>query len=212
MRNMKNMMHGDMDISRCPLSGAAKAVTMIDGASMLIIGTEECTYYTKSSLEMKGDGNNCFSVVLDKNDVTFGSLDTVTEAVYELLDEYTPKALFLITTCVVEIIGDDFTSLAKEASEKYNLPVKVIQTNHYKGKDDEYGMDLVYDAAKEIGQKPHKFSSMAKMLGDKLGGKGNMKHSNMSEEEMFQMLKSKTGGQMSDEEIRQKIRSKMGGR
>lgn len=212
MRNMKKLMNVDRNISRCPLAGAAKAVTMLDGAAMLIIGTEECTYYTKSSLEMKGDGSNCFSVVLDKNDVTFGSLDTVSEAVYELLDEYTPKALFLITTCVVEVIGDDFTALAKEASEKYNLPVKIVQTNHYKGKDDEYGMNLVFDAAKEIGQKPHKFGSMVKMLGNKLSDKSNRMHSNMTEEEMFQMLKEKTGGRMSDEEIRQKIRSKMGGR
>lgn len=188
MRNMKKMMRADMNINRCPLSGAAKAVTMIEGAAMLIIGTEECTYYTKSTLEMKGDASNCFSVVLDKNDVTFGSLDAVTEAVYELLEEYKPKSLFLITTCVVEIIGDDFTALAKEVSKKYNLPVKVIQTNHYKGKDDEYGMNLVFDAAKEIGEKPHKFSGMAKMLGNKISGR------------------------MSDDEIREKIRLKMGGR
>lgn len=195
MRNMKKMIQEGMGVNRCPLCGAAKAVTMIDGAAMLIIGTEECTYYTKSTLELKGDGSNCFSVVLDKNDVTFGSLDTVTEAVYELLDEYKPIVLFLITTCVVEMIGDDFNALALEASEQYHLPVKVIQTNHYKGKNDEYGMDLVFDVAKEIGQNPHKFSSMVKMFGNKISGKGNMKRSNMS-----------------DEQIRAKIRSKMGGR
>ncbi|WP_249030123.1 nitrogenase component 1 [Tannockella kyphosi] len=212
MRNMKKMMHGDKGINRCPLSGATKAVMMVDGAAMLVIGTEECTYYTKSSLEMKGDSSNCFSVVLDKNDITFGSLDTVSEAVYELLDEYKPTALFLITTCVVEIIGDDFTALALEASAKYNLPVKVIQTNHYKGKDDEYGMDLVFDAAKDLGQKPHKFNNITNMIGNKIGSKANMSRSTMSEEEMFQMLKAKTGGRMSDKEIRKKIHSKMGGR
>lgn len=211
MRNMKKMMYCDSDIARCPLSGAAKAVTMIDGAAMLVIGTEECTYYTKSSLEMKGDGDACFSVVLNKNDITFGSLDTVTEAVHELLSEYKPKALFLITTCVVEIIGDDFTALAKEASEQYNIPVKVIQTNHYKGKDDEYGMDLVLDGAKEMGLKTNKFSSMVKMFRNKLGGKANKNRGNMSEEQMFQMMKQKAGGRMSDEQIREKIRSKMGG-
>ena len=212
MKNIKKIRHKDKSINRCPLSGAAKAVTTIDKAAMLIIGTEECAYYTKMSMEMKGDSSSCYSVILDKNDITFGSIDSVTEAVYELLDEHKPSSLFLITTCVVEIIGDDFTSLAKEASEKYKLPVKVIQTNHYKGNNDEYGMDLVFDTAKEINQKPQKFTTMAKMIGNKLMGKNNMKRSNMSEEEMFEMIKSKTGGRMSDEQIHEKIRSKMEGR
>lgn len=213
MNTIKKMMPHGNDIVRCPLSGAAKAVSMIDGAAMLVIGTEECTYYTKLSMNLKGNGDTCFSVVLSKNDITFGSIDTVTEAVHELLSEYTPKALFLITTCVVEIMGDDFTALAKESSKQYGIPVKVIQTNHYNGKDGEYGMNLVRDAAKELDQTtPNFFSRMAKMFNRKNTNKGDIRPSTMSEEQLFQMLKQKTGGRMSDEEIRQKIKSKMGGR
>lgn len=209
MNNKKYMMSMDSDVTRCPLSGAAKAITMIDGAMMLVIGTEECTYYTKASLEMKGLGDNCFSVVLNKNDITFGCTETVTDAVYELLSEYKPKSLFLITTCVVEIIGDDFTHLANEVSVKYNIPVKVIQTNHYSGKDGEYGMDLVLNASKEMGLDINKFDSMSNT--NRLGG-GRIKNSNLSQEELFQMLKKKSGGRISDDEIRRKIQQKMGGR
>ncbi|MFI3229239.1 MAG: nitrogenase component 1 [Bacillota bacterium] len=212
MKNIKQMRQGHDDINRCPLAGAAKAVMMIDGALMLVVGTEECTYYTKATMEMQGCGSKCLSVVLNKNDVTFGCLETVTEATYELLEEYKPKALYIITTCVVEIIGDDFTQLAQEASQKYGVPIKVIQTNHYKGKDGKYGMELVFNASKEMGQSAHKISSMFAMIGRKLGNRHGGKRANMSEEDMFQMIKAKAGGRMSDEQIREKIRSKMGGR
>lgn len=167
MRHMLKQMH-DTDTERCPLCGAARVISMIDGAMMLVIGTEECSYYTKSTLEMKGGAESCFSVVLDKNDVTFGSLESVTEAVHELLDEYRPKRLFLVTTCVVEIIGDDFTDLAQTASEKYKIPVEIISTNHYKGKNAEYGKELVFNAMGGMGSiRPNKFS----MLKHKLGGR-----------------------------------------
>ncbi|MFI3208878.1 MAG: nitrogenase component 1 [Eubacteriales bacterium] len=164
------MVSDDPDLERCPLSGAAKAIQMIPDAAMLVIGTEECAYYTKSMLEMKGGGDTCFSVILDKNDVTFGSVEKVTDAVHELMSEYKPKSLFLVTTCVVEVIGDDFTALALDASEQYQIPVKVIQTNHFKGKDAEYGMEQVMEAAEEIGVKPNKMGMAFKMIGSKLSG------------------------------------------
>lgn len=168
------MFSDDPDLERCPLSGAAKTIHMIPNAAMLIIGTEECAYYTKSTLAMKGDGDACFSVILDKNDVTFGSIDKVTDAVHELMSEYKPKALFLVTTCVVEVIGDDFTALALDASAQYQIPVKVIQTNHFKGKDAEYGMEQVMEAAEEIGMKPNKMGMAFKMIGSKLSGSKKM--------------------------------------
>lgn len=201
------MKYKNFDMTSCPLSGVGKAVSMVSGAYMLVIGTEECSYYTKSTLSMKGFDENCFSVILDNNDITFGSIKKVTDASYELLEEYKPKSLFLVTTCVVEIIGDDFNSLAEELSEKFKIPVKVIQTEHYTGKDGQYGMDLVLNSAKDIGQKTNKFGMALKMAKGKLGGR-----SNMSQEQMYQMMKAKSGGRMSDDEIRQRIQSKSGGR
>lgn len=167
---------GHEDMERCPLCGAAKAIAMMDGAAMLIIGTEECTYYTKSTLEMRGMGADCFSVVLDKNDVTFGSLQKVTEAVEELFLEYKPKELFLVTTCVVEVIGDDFTALAQDATERYGLPVHIIQTNHFQGKDAEYGFDLVMKSGGEssrrgVGRSVGKHKMFFGKIKRKLGGR-----------------------------------------
>lgn len=177
MRNFNRMSpkeHKNDDMERCPLAGAGKAISMIDGAVMLVIGTEECAYYTKATLSMRGSGDSCFSVVLDKQDVTFGSVDKVESAVHELLAECAPTALFLVTTCVVEIIGDDFTALAQEVATQYHIPVKIIQTNHFKGKDANYGYDLVAEAAATFGKRPNKFSMIAQKFGQKRAMKSRM--------------------------------------
>lgn len=130
------------NVNKCPLMGASKCIRMIDGAAMLIVGTEECTYYTMGTSK----NSSVFSVVYDNHDVTFGGVEKVYKAVEELLSEYTPESLFIITTCVVEIIGDDFNFIAKEFSEKYNIPVKVIQTNHFEGENQEEGFQKVFAA------------------------------------------------------------------
>ena len=98
------------------LMGAAMAVRGISDALMLIIGTDECTYYTKHfsihADNFGGLNGRCVSVALDGHDVTFGCAKKVEDAFDEMMAEYHPQAVFLVTTCVVEIIGDDIDALA----------------------------------------------------------------------------------------------------
>lgn len=233
---MERQMSG---MERCPLSSAAKALANVDGAVMIVIGTEECCYYTKSGLTRRGNGDSCFSLVMDKHDVTFGSSEKVADAIDELLTDMTPKMLFLITTCVPEIIGEDYYAVAQEAQDKYNLPVHVLSTNHYSGKDGEYGFELVEKALgyslprrkKGDGNKHH--GKRGPDMGHK--GKGDGHHrspenggsdmghkgkghggrhgggADMSEAEMMEMMRKKMGDHLTDEEIRAKIQSHMGG-
>ncbi|MFI3249585.1 MAG: nitrogenase component 1 [Eubacteriales bacterium] len=224
-RGMGKRMEQMSSVQRCPLSGAAKAIASIEGAIMLIIGTEECSYYTKSSLDMGERGDCCYSVVVDKQDVTFGCGEKVASAVEELLSETKPTALFLVTTCVLEIIGEDYQALAQETQEKYKIPVHIISTNHYSGKDGEHGFELVEEATGNRIQR----GKMGNLVGNprgggsimgKLGsiaqritgkGQGGRPSADMSEEQMMDMMRQKMGGHMSEEEMRAKIQSRMGG-
>lgn len=212
-------------IERCPLSGAAKGIASMEGAVMLIIGTEECSYYTKSSLDMGGRGDCCYSVVVNKQDVTFGSETKVASAIEELMAETKPHSLFLVTTCVPEIIGEDYQALAQKTETTYKIPVHIISTNHYSGKDGEYGFELVEKATGSSvhwnktgnrGKNPRNGGSIMKKMGtmaQKLSGKeqGGRQSRDMSEEQMMKMMRQKMKGHMSDEELRAKIQSRMDG-
>lgn len=209
-------------VERCPLSGAAKGISTIEGAVMVVIGTEECSYYTKTSLDMGGRGDCCYSVVMDKQDVTFGFEEKVASALEELLEETKPKVLFLVTTCVPEIMGEDYQALAKEVEKNHKIPVHIIQTNHYSGKNGEYGFELVEKATGSTIQrdKMHKMSgnrNMERSMMGKLGqvaqrikGKGQA-GGGMSQEEMMEKMRQKTGGQMTEAEMRDKIEFRMNG-
>lgn len=122
--------------AHCPLMGAMMAVGGIDDAVMLVLGTDECTYYTKKAtiggFSFKGIDNRCFSIVLDHHDVTFGCREKLHEAFAELMEEVAPKAVFIVTTCVLEVTGDDVDSMAEELADQYQIPVLAVHTEHFK--------------------------------------------------------------------------------
>lgn len=120
----------------CPLMGAMMAVRGIRDSVLLVVGTDECTYYTKnttiSNTAFGGLDGRCLSVVLDQHDVTFGCREKLYDAFDQLMDEYKPRAVFVVTTCVVEVIGDDVDSMAEELEGKYHIPIMPVHTEHFK--------------------------------------------------------------------------------
>ncbi|MFI3265906.1 MAG: nitrogenase component 1 [Rikenellaceae bacterium] len=170
------------DQMRCPLSGAAKAISMIKGAAMIIIGTEECTYYTTSTLGMRGAKNNCFSLVLDNDDITFGAASKLEAFVEKVITEHRPRSLFLVTTCVAEVIGEHYHTIAEAAQGKHGIPVKVIPTCHFEGKNSEHGFELVSQAAAPFARLPNKkiMSLMKLFFGHSKKGRDRRPKTNLS--------------------------------
>lgn len=122
--------------AHCPLMGAMMAVGGIEDAAMLVLGANECAYYTKSAtingFSFGGIDNRCFSVVIDEQDVTFGCREKLSAAFAELAEEVSPKAVFLVTTCVLEITGDDIDAIAAELEGRFKIPVLPVHTEHFK--------------------------------------------------------------------------------
>ncbi len=157
--------------THCPLMGAALAIRGIKDALIVTIGTEECAYYTKSlamSKEFGGVKGRCVSVVLDNHDVTFGSLEKTEKAFDELMSEYKPSCVFLVTTCVVEIIGDDMDSLADKLTENYNIPVMAVHTEHFKCQDHLPGVERTITSCIGMMKQQEKDGSV-NVLGQRLG-------------------------------------------
>ena len=158
--------------THCPLMGAAMAVRGISDAMMLIIGTDECTYYTKHfsvhAENFGGLNGRCVSVALDGHDVTFGCVQKVTDAFAEMMEEHHPRAVFLVTTCVVEIIGDDIDALAGSLSERYGLPVMAVHTEHFKCENHLPGVERTMTACFDV-MRPHKCDGSVNLLGQRMG-------------------------------------------
>lgn len=158
--------------THCPLMGAAMAVRGIRDSLIIIIGTDECAYYTKHmtlhSDDFGGLGGRCVSVVLDGHDVTFGCLKKVEAAFGEVMAEYRPQAVFLVTTCVVEIIGDDMDAAADALTERYGVPVMAVHTEHFKCENHLPGLERTITACFSLmGKLP--CDGSVNLLGQRMG-------------------------------------------
>lgn len=158
--------------THCPLMGAAMAVRGIRDSLMMIIGTDECAYYTKHmtlhSDEYGGLMGRVVSVTLDSHDVTFGCVKKVEQAFREVVEEYKPSAVFLVTTCVVEIIGDDFDAAAIQLSDEYGIPVMAVHTEHFKCENHMPGLERTMTACLSL-MKKRPCDGSVNLLGQRMG-------------------------------------------
>lgn len=172
IKDVKSLTAAMFPGTHCPLMGAAMAVRGIKDSLMVIIGTDECSYYTKHmtihSDEYGGLNGRMVSVTLDSHDVTFGCVKKVEAAFKEVVDEYHPGAVFLVTTCVVEIIGDDFDAVADALTEEYGIPVMAVHTEHFKCENHMPGIERTITACLPL-MKKKPCDGSVNLLGQRLG-------------------------------------------
>jgi len=171
-KDIHSLTYAQFPGTHCPLMGAAMAVRGIDGAVMMIIGTDECSYYTKHmtiySDDWGGLDGRCLSVTIDQHDITFGCVKKVEAAFAELMAERRPEAVFLVTTCVPEIIGDDFDAAADALSEQYGVPVMAVHTEHFKCENHMPGVERTITACFGLMQ-PCEQDGSVNVLGQRMG-------------------------------------------
>lgn len=184
-KDIHSLTYAQFPGTHCPLMGAAMAIRGIDGAVMMIIGTDECAYYTKHmtiySEDWGGLDGRCVSVTIDQHDITFGCGKKVEEAFKELMDERKPAAVFLVTTCVPEIIGDDFDAAADMLTERYGIPVMAVHTEHFKCENHMPGVERTITATFKLMDECEKNGSV-NVLGQRMG--------RFESTELYRVLKS----------------------
>lgn len=171
MKQVKPLSYALFPGYHCPLMGAMLTIREIDDSVMVVIGPDECAYYTQlatSGGNMKANGCRIVSVVLDQHDVTFGCQEKMDEAFAELMEEYTPKVVYLVTTCVVEVIGDDIDAMVMGYEEQYGLPVIVVHAENFKTDDHLPGIEHTLDGSIEAMEK-QETCDCVNVLGLRLG-------------------------------------------
>lgn len=155
-RDIKPLMATSFPGTHCPLMGVLMTVRQMPEVVTVIIGTDECTYYSKLLANMKIFGSlkeSCVSVVIDDYDVTFGTIKKTKKAVAETFETGALKCIVLVTTCVLEIIGDDYDALVDELEEKYHIPVLLVRTEHFQCRDHLPGIERTLTATVKLMQK-----------------------------------------------------------
>lgn len=83
---------------------------------------------------------------LEEKDTVYGGTGKLEEAIREAYKRYTPKAIFITTSCASGIIGDDIQGSADSVQEEIGIPVIPVFCEGFKSKIWASGFDAAYHA------------------------------------------------------------------
>jgi nitrogenase molybdenum-cofactor synthesis protein NifE len=125
----------------CVYSGARVVLNPLTDALHLVHGPIGCAAYTWDIRGAYTSGpelyKRSFSTDMKELDIVFGGEKKLASILRELADEYHPPAIFVYSTCIVGIIGDDIAAVCKAASQELNIPVIPVKSEGFRGNKSE---------------------------------------------------------------------------
>ncbi|MBP2072402.1 MULTISPECIES: nitrogenase iron-molybdenum cofactor biosynthesis protein NifE [Thermoanaerobacterium] len=128
---------GSVSQRACVYSGARVVLNPIEDAVHLVHGPIGCASYTWDIRGSLSSGSelfrNSFSSDLKESDVIFGGEEKLSKCIDEIYEKYKPKLIFVYSTCIAGVIGDDIKAVCKESSKKYNIYVVPVESSGFVG-------------------------------------------------------------------------------
>lgn len=128
---------GSISQRACVYCGARVVLNPVTDAVHLVHGPIGCASYTwdiRGSLTSGSDlYRNSFSTDLQEQDIIFGGEKKLALAIHELVELYHPPLVFVYSTCIVGVIGDDLEAVCKSASQKHGIEVIPVQSSGFIG-------------------------------------------------------------------------------
>lgn len=164
-KDIKSLSHAIFPGTHCPLFGVMLTASYIKNMPVLVVGTSECTYYTKNFAYHRQKGkDSVYSLALKEKDVVFGAQVKVEKAIKQIVEIEEPDAIMIVTTCVPELIGEDYSSIEYSLSDEINIPIFVVNTEHFKCNSHIPGMTRALKSLGNAMNKP-KYNEGVNILG-----------------------------------------------
>jgi nitrogenase molybdenum-cofactor synthesis protein NifE len=74
-----------------------------------------------------------FTTDINLNDVVFSGEEKLRDAIDYIMAHYAPQAIFVYSTCVTAMIGDDLDLVCKQAAEKHGVPMVPVHAPGFVG-------------------------------------------------------------------------------
>lgn len=121
----------------CAFDGAMIALVPIADVAHLVHGPIACAGNSWGSRGSLSSGETLykmgFTTDINENDVIFGGEKRLYKAIAEVQERYQPAAIFVYSTCVTALIGDDLDAVCQKASEKHGIPVVPVNSPGFTG-------------------------------------------------------------------------------
>jgi nitrogenase molybdenum-cofactor synthesis protein NifE len=134
----------------CVYGGARVVLMPITDAIHLVhgpVGCASCTWDIRGSRTSGEDlYKTGFSTNLEEKDIVFGGEKKLSDTIIELNRLYQPAAIFVYSTCVVGLIGDDLKAVCREAEKITKCRVIPVQSEGFRSFNKSLGHQLACDA------------------------------------------------------------------
>lgn len=133
----QNSIAGSVSQRACVYCGARVVLNPITDAYHIVHGPIGCASYTwdiRGSLTSGPEVyRNSFSTDLRETDIIFGGEKKLSAAIDEIVAQYRPKVIFVYSTCVVGVIGDDLDAVCKNAQQNHGIRVIPVRSTGFAG-------------------------------------------------------------------------------
>ncbi|MGK7931355.1 MAG: nitrogenase iron-molybdenum cofactor biosynthesis protein NifE [Microcystaceae cyanobacterium] len=121
----------------CAFDGASIALVPITDAAHLVHGPIACAGNSWGQRGSQSSGPTTykmgFTTDITENDIIFGGEKRLYKGIAQVIKRYHPPAVFVYSTCVTALIGDDLDAVCQAATQKYDTPVIPVQSPGFVG-------------------------------------------------------------------------------
>ena len=137
--------------STCLSSCALGQLSAIRDVAIIHHGPAGCSvasagayYLDKVMAKKRGVTNNTVYVGTDMNekDTIFGSTDALRRIILEVNKRYSPKAIFVTSSCATGIIGEDIDSVVDNVRDEIDVPIVAVHCEGFKSRIWATGFDI----------------------------------------------------------------------
>ena len=127
--------------------GSAQGGCAFDGASITLVPITDAAHLVHGPIACSGNSWNSrgslssvstlykmgFTTDISENDIIFGGEKKLYKAVVQVINNFNPSAVFVYSTCITALIGDDLDAVCKAVVEKYKIPVIPVHSPGFVG-------------------------------------------------------------------------------
>jgi nitrogenase molybdenum-iron protein alpha/beta subunit len=132
----------------CTLTGALSVTTQVRDTVTVVHGPKGCTHHNFSLLHATGFENDRISLPdlistgISETDIIFGG-ERALERTLEMVAERDVGGIFVLSTCIIDTIGDDVAAVCRK---HYNVPVIPVPTAGFLGGTFQNGVNNALNA------------------------------------------------------------------
>lgn len=123
----------------CAFEGAQISLFPYADAAHLVHGPMTCvgasweTRLTRTSWPGRDLTQMGFTTGISTNDVVFGGEEKLRASIDYIMEHYAPQAIFVYSTCVTAMIGDDIDAVCRQAQQDYGIPMVPVHAPGFVG-------------------------------------------------------------------------------